>query len=243
MDSIRRNVNYGGKIHVSIPFEIERWQYDDVIFHRDIDLLNVDKSGWCFRPSWMYQQCLKLFQEVTSDLYLCVDCDTFFNRSVPFFDGDKNIWYTGWTQFNKPYFDFQEAMIRIGKIHPDSFISDIGFYDRNIIKEMLDLRNYDDKFHFISRAQALTSPTCYMCEQDMYASYCYKYHFDEYVFKPLKMRGPLGLNQTDPDVVNWTKEEIEKHITDMKDKDYDTFNLHSWYNESPKDQKVGRDRK
>lgn len=241
LDSIKRNVQYGGTIHVSIPFEIERWKYDDVIFHRDFDLLNVDKSKWIFRASWMYQQCLKLFQEVTSDLYLVVDCDTIFNRPVSFFDGDKMIWHTGWAQFNKPYFDFQEAMIGVGKVHPDSLISDTGFYDRNIIKEILEVSNYDDKFHFITRAQALTTPTCYMCEQDLYASYCWVHHKDKYSFKPLIMSGISAKIQHDPEQTIWTKLEIEDQINKMKCSDCDTFSIHSWLVES-QEQKKGRER-
>jgi hypothetical protein len=90
-----------------------------------------------------------------------------------------------------------------------------------------------NKEEFIKRAQSLTSPICYMCEQDLYASYCYKHHSDEYIFKPLKMRGPLGLNQKKPDEIVWTREEIEKQIADMSKKDYETFSLHSWLAISP----------
>jgi hypothetical protein len=106
MDAIRRNVDFGGVIHVSIPFEVEKYQYSDVVFHHDMDVLKIDKSLWSFRPSWMYQQCLKLFQEVTSDTFLVVDCDTIFNRPVSFYEGDKMIWHTGWVQHHLPYFEY-----------------------------------------------------------------------------------------------------------------------------------------
>jgi hypothetical protein len=237
MDAIRRNVNFGGVIHVSIPFEVEKWTYNDVVFHRDMDILKVDKKLWPFRPSWMYQQCLKLFQEVTSDVYLVVDCDTIFNRPVQFFEGEKMIWYTGWAQYNKPYFDFQKKMIDIGKVCPDSFISDTGFYDRNIICEILKKNNYSTA-SFIERAQFLTTPTCYMCEQDLYASYCYKHHNDRYIFKPLKMGGISAKLQSDEKLMNWTKGEIEAQIAKMKGVDCDTFSMHSWYNESPEQLKA-----
>jgi hypothetical protein len=229
MDSIRRNVDFGGTIHVSVPFDLDVWIYSDVVFHHDKEVLDIDNSKWKHRPSWMYQQCLKLFQIVTSDLYLVVDCDTIFNRPVPFFDGLRKVWYTGWHQYHMPYFRFQKEMIGIGKPCRESMIADIGFYDRKITSEMLVANGYTVK-SFIQKAQSITTPECYMCEQDIYAGYCYVNKADEYVFKPLKMIVE-GHVQYDPAELIYSKEKIEKKIEDMKSRDCDTFALHSWLDE------------
>jgi hypothetical protein len=178
----------------------------------------------------MYQLYLVLFQEVTKEKWLVINCDTFINRKLNFFENDKPIIYSGRNQFCKCFFDFNKKMINIGKVYPDSFITDMGFYNRNIINEILQNNNYKDKFDFIKKAQEITTKECFIGEQDLYGSYCYVNHKDDFVFKPLKMRQYEGITQNNLTDQKYSTYFIEQKIEKMKNEDYDTFSLHSWCN-------------
>lgn len=229
IDSIRQNVSYGsGTIHVSSPSGTVL-PCPGVAFYKDEDVLPFGRSGWACEQAWNYQQCLKLFQEVTSYLYLVVDCDTIFNRPVEFFENGKMVWHTSKRKFNKPYFDFQMQMIGIGNVLGKSAIANMGFYDRNLVRAMLADNGYATKDDFIRKAQSLTSRACYMCEQNLYASYCHAKHPGHYIFRNIVSPADIGKAQRDPGKIMWTKEEIENNIKSMKKKNYAAFSLHSWF--------------
>jgi hypothetical protein len=229
--SIKEYIDFNGDIHICSPFSIKNKQ-ENIIYHLDEDVLPVDRFLWKYRPSWMYMQCLRLFQEVTNTNFLCIDADTFINRKLNFFEDNKLILYTGISQYFSPFFNFQKKMINIEQVYPQTFITDFCMFNRNIINEILEKNNYKDKFEFIKKSQEITTNECMMCDQDLYKSYYFINYKNNYIIKPLKMKKHIGKYQNRLTDQIYTNAEIENEININKDKDYDTFALHSWCNEN-----------
>lgn len=230
IDSVQRDVQGYDNIVVCCPAEppnlgakVELWL--------DKEVLDIDVNGWKFRPNWNYQQCLKLFQEVTSDWYLTVDCDTIINRPLSFWEDRHPVWYYGWPQENEPYFEFQRQMIGIGRVAGFSFISDMCLINRNIVCRMLQENGLTiDKF--IAKSQLITNPTCYMAEPELYGSYCYVKEPWLYRWKKLRQSQAIGLEQRPGQDNVWTDDGIRARIDSMRNQDVDTFSMHSWFIES-----------
>lgn len=192
-------------------------------------LPGVDRSKWNYRPNWHFQQYLKLFQLVTSDWYLTWDCDTIACREISFYENGKPIYYYGWEQNHAPYFRFQEKMIGISRVGPHTFISDLNFIYRPIIREILENNGYTLE-SFIQKAQSITGPNCYMAECELYGSFAWEYHSDMFVFKKLEQKPFDGrIHKSENTGYVYSEKEIESAINENKDKGYDTLSLHSWY--------------
>jgi hypothetical protein len=57
-----------------------------VFLHNESDVLKVDKSRIKHRPNWIYQMCLKMFQNVTkNDNFLVVESDCLILKNISFF--------------------------------------------------------------------------------------------------------------------------------------------------------------
>lgn len=180
--SIDENLTGFEDIHISVP-DKEQFLYMDkdwarregylllflnhnIYLHSDKEILDIDMSKCKYRPNWIYQQYLKMFQNVTkNDLYLTIDSDVIFNRSMSMFTilnviddpstvingfgipksikpERKRILWAGWQQNNRPYFEFQEKMLNLPREYNGTFISDINFMSKNIIDEMMSKNNY-----------------------------------------------------------------------------------------------------
>ena len=76
---------------VDIPFAIMSKIPVMVYTYLDENVLPVvSRDGWAFRPNWCFQQHLKLFQNVTKEWYLTIDCDIIINRMLPFFEEENS---------------------------------------------------------------------------------------------------------------------------------------------------------
>ena len=57
------------------------------------------------RKNWIFQQLIKLKQQVTSDNYMCLDCDVFLNKKIPVFHENKtNLFLTNFEARAVPKF-------------------------------------------------------------------------------------------------------------------------------------------
>lgn len=195
----------------------------------DSDLMpGIDREKWSYRPNWNFQQCLKLFQGVTADWYLTLDCDTFVNRPLSFVEDGKPVYYLGWDQNMDYYFRYQKEMIGIGKVAPFTFIADMNLIYRPFVTEMLNKSGHSVK-SFIEKSQAIVNKDCQMAEPELYGSYIWENHRDVYTYKKLKQRGFKGRVQKERDNVGWNEKEIADAIAEERNQDIDTFSLHSWF--------------
>jgi len=226
--SIVENISGFENIYIISPEKINiKSQYPITTFTDKEILPNVNPMMWNFRPNWIFQQFIKLFQNVTkNDYYLTVDSDIIINRPLKFFENDHPVWYMGWEQNESPYYRFQQIMLGYGREYNHTFIADMNFMNKNIIKEMLNRNNYTID-SFIKKSYDVIDISCHPSECDIYGNYVIKYHPDLYILKQLKqdVHGKR-LVHTNQNV--WSKEEIEKLIKDKKILDVDVHTLHSW---------------
>jgi len=226
--SIVENVVGFENIYIITPEKIKVKSQYPIITYTDLEVLpNVNPFRWKFRPNWIYQQFIKLFQNITKNEYfLTVDSDIIFNRKINFFENDKPIWYMGYDQNEAPYYKFQQIMLGYGRVYNHTFIADMNFMNKDIVSEMLAKNSYT-KESFIEKSYEIVDVTCHPSECDIYGNYVAKYHPDMYLFKELK-QDVHGKRFGDSRQVVWTKEEIERIIEEKKKQDIDVHTMHSW---------------
>jgi len=222
----REHVNLD-TVHVVVP-EPDKIQigFDDVFVHADDDVLPYDRDEMSFRPNWVFQQFLKVFQDVTpNDWYLVLDADVFPAKRMPLWSDDgKPILNLGRDQYYEPYFSFNEEMLGFGKVYNWSFLSECTLYSKTLVREMLTHCGLTLD-GFWTKAVEMTARGCRMADSELYGSYVYRQHPGVYDIRNLTVHlgGRYGSRQ-------YTDGEIEKEIKRMKrDKpEVDIFSLHSW---------------
>lgn len=233
-ESIKKNIDGYSDVHICTPIPIpdEVGSLIPMSYYEwlDDEALSIDRSKWGFRPNWTFQQNLKLFQTLTKDWYLTVDCDTIINRPLPMFEGGKPIYYHGLEQIYPPYFQFHREMFGFAREYPRTCISDMNFINSNVVDNML-MRYNMSLFEFIEKSQEITRKNCCMAEPELYGSYVAKYFPDMYTHKDLQQAPFKGECISNVDERPWTDERIRKLIEEMKQHPYDTFSMHSWLDE------------
>lgn len=237
--SIAENISGFDKLFICSPYDVptEIKARFPIMFYTYLDenvLPGIDREQWSFRPNWCYQQHLKLFQRVTSDWYLTIDCDIIINREMKFYEGDKPIYYRGMNQFYQPYFKFMKEIIDLERVSDQTYIADMNFIYRPIIQEILDRSGYTIET-FIKKSQQITSRLCHIGEPELYGNYCKKYYPDMYVERDLIQAPFVGRHQDAVDENKYTEDEIEAAIYDAHSQQYDALSLHSWLNEGDQD--------
>ena len=197
---------------------------ESVHIHADSDVIDFDKNCIPYRPNWVYQQFLKLFQDVTdSDWFLGMDADFFFNCDVDMFDGDHPIMILIRDQLLTEYFEFNQAMIGIGKVYPNSFLSDCTLYNKKLIAEMLATNSYTS-LSFMEKASGIITNSCFIGDAELYGSWVYANYPDLYRFRKLSnsMNGKYSSGQ-------YTASEIEELLAIHRgNPDTQTISVHSW---------------
>ncbi len=230
VNSLLNNLDNIEDIHVCTPNKIIPLNINfDISYHLDKEILPfVDPFKWKFRPNWIFQQMLKLFQNVTKNNYFVTfDCDCVLNRKLDLFNKTGNpIWYIGWEQNFQPYFTFSKKMFDFGRIAEHTFIADMNFFNKKIINEMLEKYQYTPRT-FIEKSYDIVSLNCHIAEPEIYGNFCTKYHPKLYEIRRLKQL-KTGKFQDDCLINNWTKEEILKTYIENKDNDYDVIQYQTW---------------
>jgi hypothetical protein len=222
-------------VHVISPTEIEDktgLEHPKIVFHLDQAVLPVSNlKDLKYRPGWIYQQFIKLFQQVSkNNYYLTVDSDVIFNRRLEFFTQDgRPIWYYGWDQNNPPYFGFQEKMIGIGKICPNTFICDMNFFSRTVIENMLERYGHTME-SFIQKSIEIIDSSCYIAEPEIYGNYVAKFFPGLYEIVRIKDTR-VAREQFSATETLYSEREFAQILEDHKGLDYDIVAIHSWFNE------------
>jgi hypothetical protein len=228
VEGIIKNVKGLKDIHICTPKPIPKLDIDyPIYYHLDKEVMpTIDPLKWKFRPNWIFQQFLKLFQTVTStEYYLIVDLDTVINRPMSMFEGDNPIWYTGWRQNHLPYFLFNLYMMNLEKTADHTFICDMNFFNRKIIDQMLDINNYTVD-SFADKSYDLISNGCHIAEPEIYGSFVTKYYPELYNCKAAKQYIFGKDHSQDPNAVPWGHQEITELLKNKED--YDMVQMHSW---------------
>jgi len=225
VDALWRHT-YVSDIHIVTPDPdtLPRNGLDGVHVHADANVVSFDKSRIPYRPNWVYQQFLKLFQNVTdSDWFLGMDADFIFNCDVDMFDGDHPIMILIRDQLLSEYFEFNQAMIGIDKVYPNSFLSDCTLYNKKLIAEMLAMNGYTP-LSFMEKTIQVINNSCFIGDAELYGSWVYAHYPDLYHFRKLSnsMNGKYSGGQ-------YTPEEIEALLTLHRgNPDTQTISVHTW---------------
>jgi hypothetical protein len=204
-------------IFVISPTEIKE-KRKEVNYFLDDEVLKFKKENLKFRPNWIKQQFLKLFQDITkNDYYLILDSDIFLNKKIEIFKNNKPNFLLSVDQNHKPYFDFLENF-GIKKIYERSFISEIMLFNKKIIRRFLEDSNLTVD-SFINKSIEIINDNCYISEFEFYGNMVLKYYPDLYDFTILNTR-VIGKHE------DWNKNEILQTINNNQD--LDIISYHTW---------------
>jgi len=226
-DSIVENVVGFNKVYC-VCEEIPKNKISDIHYVDDFSILNnydisSFKGNIHKRRGWYIQQYIKLLQRVTLDDYLVVDSDVFFNRKVKIIEDGKPNFLFGRDQLHKPYFDFNNELLGIGRLYPFSFINEVMYFKRDIINDIFETVGGDDKLFFNKTVEILNkgNRVTGMSEFELYGNYVYKNFKNSYNYKRIKtyLGGKYEL---------WSDEDIIEFKKHFKHKDYDIVSMHSW---------------
>lgn len=222
------NVHDINNIHICTPSPIDKIEGYNVKYHLDSDILPyVTPQRWKFRPNWILQQFLKLFQNVTStDYFLTLDSDTIIAKKLNFFENKKPVWFYGKDQDEQQYHKFNKRMFNLEKLANHTYIGDMGFFNKTIIQSFVDYtkRSVND---IIEESYGIISHDCHISEFELYGNFVEKYYTDFYKTKQLKslVRGKF---QNNPYTTNWERDEVKQLIQEGISGGYDVVNMHSW---------------
>lgn len=230
---------YSDNIH---PFEMGKlhgFKCPNVKYVDESKAMNLNKwlaTGFR-RPPWIYQQFIKLFnRESLTDYYMIVDSDIILNRKLDVFSNNKPNFFLANDQDHGPYFRYSHKMFGFGREYPYSFISEIMLFSQIFTDHLLDLyllKHYSpgSEPHGFSRneiIQDLYINTCrIVCDDIIPADYeiygnMVEKHFTN-IYNKVKIKSMLRGFYNE-----WDNKSIENYIEEMKEKDIDTFTLHTW---------------
>jgi hypothetical protein len=205
-------------------YELLKTLTDKPIYvHPETSILKVDKTRIRFRPNWIYQMLLKLFQNVTAnDNYLILEADCLILKNLEFFEDDKTTFYLGMDQNHQPYFNFNR-LFGFGREYNHSFISDFMMYDKKLVKDLLTKTGCNSVDDFLELIYRTVTDQCYPADYELYGNFCYKYHTDKVTFKHVNYNFSARDCSISP---NWSDEEIQNLIKQYPDKE--SISFHTW---------------
>lgn len=219
LKSIKLNLNGYDNIYLITPNKLNIELEENVINLTDFEVIEKEyKDGIKHRPSWIFQQYMKLFQNVTKhDKYLVIDSDIYINKNIDIFSDEKPNLFIGKDQYHEPYFNYM-SNFGIYKKYDKSFISEIMLFDKKIINNFLS-RIGLSKSQFFLQSNKIINSNCYISEFELYGNLIQSYHKDEYNIKNIEtmVRGKHG---------EWNDSEIE-HLIDSN-KNLDIISYHTW---------------
>ena len=227
-DSIINNLDGANQVYVISDVKIPANKaISGIVYFLDSQVLDLDFSRFTgkikAREGWYRQQFIKLLQEVTSDNYLVVDADAVFNRKIKVIINGKPLFLLGKNQHNKPYFDLMKNVFDLDQVYPHSFINEMMFFKREIIKHFLSYMKVNKYgfFELVLNELNKTDQISGFSEYELYGNYVTKYFPNTYSYKYMNTYSN-GKNRV------WAEDEIQKYITSFKGLDYDVISMHTW---------------
>ena len=135
----------------------------------------------CYRNTWIYQQLIKLCQNVTSDWYLSVDSDLILRKPIHVFKDDNPVfWSNSSPQRHMPYFVFMAKFFGMTSFHDSTFICDMMMFNRQVCQDIV-----KDKDKFIEMINGSVNKDCLLSEFELYGNYVKKHNSYPYSFANL----------------------------------------------------------
>ena len=131
------NIFVVSKDRVNIPNVA--WVYEGTVLPFDVSYLDGIKT----RPKWIYQQLIKIGQDITQNNYFAIDSDVVLLKE---FNLAPNKFFISSDQYHRPYFNLMNRMLGIDKKYDFSFISDMMLFDRVLCRAMTGhIQDFTDK--------------------------------------------------------------------------------------------------
>jgi len=207
--------------HEFLELDILKTKTNKTIFlHNEQDVIKLDFDKVCYRPNWIYQILLKMFQNVTkNDNFLILEADGIINKKLSFFKDDKTILYLGRDAYHHPYFNYNN-LLNIKNRYPYCLISEVMMYDKKMIKNLLNHCDCENIQDFIEKyIYNNLSDTCYPADYELYGNFLFNFYPNNILFE--KFNYSLnGMHRIIKDI------EIEDIININLDHDYISF--HTW---------------
>ena len=234
LKALTQNLTGFDEIHLCTPRILSSEEYEPIAsfpihFHLDKEVLDIPVNKFKYRPPWVYQQMIKLFQNVTKNnwYYVC-DCDvTLTNKLDMFNETGHPIWHYGWPQDTQPYYNFNKAMFGFGNELGHTALCDMGFYGKSYVKKLLEYTEYSSVGHFINESFKVINKDCYPSEADIYMNYMALKHPDIYDVQHLELKA-IGREHKNPEQHVWSAEDMKKEIDQAKSEGFKAVACHSW---------------
>jgi hypothetical protein len=211
--------------NTTLPY---RYRISSIKYLTDNDMFYVDPAlfeGYAIkRRGWYIQQFIKLFQQVTSDEYLVVDADVYFNRKVEVIKDGIPVFLLGKEQYHKPYFMYTDMMFGFDRVYPYSFINEVMYFKREYIEHMVaskEMKTSDFIKDSINIINFINHPTSSFSEYETYGNYVTKYFPNAYTYQYIKTHS-VGVKRI------WEEFEVHRFINKFEGQDYDKLALHTW---------------
>jgi len=185
----------------------------------ETSVLDIEVSKIPVRSTWVYQQYLKLLQNVTIDKYLVIDADIIFNKPIEIFTEDKPNFFISNKTHNRPFFRYLDRLFGIKKNNDFSFISEIMFFDRVLINELI-LTKFKDHNEFIEESNKVLKKDCFISEYELYGNYIFNNYKDLYEYAQIRIL-KYGFDMKSRDVKGF--------IEANKDKNYNILSIPTYF--------------
>ena len=229
LESIYKNISGVNKYYIISPTAIsDEYLWLDAEVFMDREVVDFDFSRFTgnieTRRGWYIQQFIKLFQEVTGPQYVVVDADVYLNKKIDIIgDDDKPTFLFGKNQYHLPYFQFMKSVFDLNKVHSYSFINEIMYFDRDIIKQMISSIGLNKYGFFELAVNELNkqNEVSGFSEYELYGNYVTKNFPDAYHYKFIKSCRNGKQRE-------WNETELKEYINKMENSEYDLISMHSW---------------
>ncbi len=228
IESMIKNVDGIDKIYcvsnIKIPKELVISSVN-YLLDKDVIDFNFDqfKDVIKLRKGWYIQQYIKLFQDVTSDEYLVVDSDVYFNKPVKIFEGGKPNFLFGKDQNHAPYFQFMKHLFDLDRVYPFSFINEIMLFKWEIINHMLHSLGVTKYGFFelsVNELNKINNASGFS-EYELYGNYTTKHFPNAYNYKYINVQDKAKKEL-------WSLKEIKDFIHHFESTDVDIIKMHTW---------------
>jgi hypothetical protein len=214
--SIKINIIGYDDIYLITPDKVDM---DGVVNITDYEVIEKKyKENIKHRPNWIFQQYIKLFQNVTkNDYYVVIDSDIYINKKIEIFTNNKPNFFIGRDQYHQQYFNFSKEF-GISKLYEKSFISEIMVFDKTKIREFLSKIDITTDL-FLEKSNNIIDQNCYISEFEFYGNMIFKYYNGSYNIKNINTMLNGKHNK-------WEDYEIENLIN--SNKNFDIISYHTW---------------
>ena len=203
---------------------IKSYTDKEIYLHLENEVLKINKEKISYRPNWIYQMMLKIFQNVTEkDNFLIIEADCLILKKIDFFNGDKTIFYLTRDQYHSPYFNFNKKVLNLDRVSNHSLISEFMMYDKKKINHMLKESNCENVNDFINLIYDNVNVDCYPADYELYGNFCLKYYPENFITKKIDYNFYGRESSVHP---FWKDEEIENLIKNNETKS--TISFHTW---------------